>query len=138
MAQEDFGGLGLPNETDDINMLDIAAHSSLSRRSSEKSLVDTGESGEAQDRSCEQWSEAFAELLLLFSNNTLQTSDSSIQAHDAFDLNGHDAIPVFNTAEEHRHPPRRYPRRFWIGLVTRMLRRQRLSMMQVDTEMELN
>jgi hypothetical protein len=126
--QEDFGCLGIRDETEPGFLLDVVEHIALSRKNSEKSLEDLEFRSERQESSCTECvmtDNALEELLMLFSKQTTRTHNQIVLRRDA-------SMPLESGNEQIRktlspellRPPRRYPRRFWVGLVRRMLRHQ--------------
>ncbi len=124
-SQHDFGSLGIPDETEHEVLLHVADHPVLSRRNSEKSMEDLELRSHSRESSCTESMDDLNELFIILSENTPTSKKCVVQSSKAGDSKSE---PVRRaTAAEPCPPPRRFPRRFWIGLVKRMLLRQRVS-----------
>ena len=131
-AQDDFGSLGVLDEMESGIVLDVENHPAMPRQKSEKSLEDLELRSECLESSPMEYKEdALVELMILLSMHAMPTVRSAVrQDNVAMSLEpGNEALHITPAPESlgSLRPPRRYPRRFWIGLVNRMLRHQRLT-----------
>jgi hypothetical protein len=122
IAQDDFGSLGIPIEEVREGMLDIMDHPALSRQNSEKSLGDLelrSDSRVSSNSNCV--CDISDEISILLSRRTLPTKPSAVQGHvtQVSLVNGKEPIRRITSFEGSLPPPRRFPRRKWVGLVKR-------------------
>ncbi len=126
-AQDDFCSLGIPEEARNEALLHFVDLLALPRKSSDKSMMmDLEFGGLSQESSPIEWDDALEELLTIASKKAEHgvLSDKHERHADPPVLsfeNGHEPIRK-TTAAAPLRPPRRFPRRIWIGLVKRMLR----------------
>ena len=127
IAQDDFGSLGLPVDPDDLSLENVVDLPVLSRRGSETSLMDLScESNGACD------SKIVDQLNDLFKITRRTRRVRATRSSDTMRSESVDQMTVDNDLP----PPRRYARRFWVGLARRLTQLKRMRMFLENTPLD--
>ncbi len=121
LVQGDFGSLELPAEPADMSLEHVVDHPALSRKGSENSLMDLCCECEGACDPDRDIADQLEELLKMSSRSRRARATPSPDATMRLPLEQ-------TTVETVLPPPRRYPRRFWSGLVRRLSQLKRTSM----------
>ena len=130
-AQDDFGSLGIPDDQEHgVFLLHVVSHSVFSRENSVKAPNDPEfRITECKEKpNTELADDALVEMFRLFSKPTraaLPFTRSTVQVESAAKALENETEPIRTMRDSSLlRPPRRFPRRVWIGFVKRILNLQ--------------